>query len=576
MTSTASLLRKLALACACGLLFQSVPAEAAPRSTKPAARKGKAAEPNDPKAVKAKALFLSGLDKYDKGEYALALKDFLAAQELTPRKSIQLNIARTHRALGDADSARQAYMALIRDYADGLLSGQELTGQEREEAEQEVTNACRKLVDAAEYARALTALSAAREILKGKAARPIAVLLGRTYEAREDDGAAYRVYSDLLDQDGELADAKLRMTDKERGDTTLALERVRRRTAAVRGRVRPSGARIRMIDPPVGPGYEDTIDPETFERGLREKVGKHTYEFSKAGYVTETRVVDLTPDSSMRLDVTLRPKPIDAFAFPPSDGRAAPAPTPPPFPAQPTWAAPAPSPPPSPPPPPAYVRPAYRPPPPFVAESNDSTITGFFVGGGLWLPLAKTRTLTYGDQRPAGMSEGADSPFRLSFTGTPKGVATGLLLWAHPRHFTLGLNLMLQYRRFSTDFSTVGGTRLGGFTFDEFLGCLCVGGGYAHSGPQFFLGPLLGGAVSHIELDPHAPSNFGFERGHYIDLGFHLEVRYIMLRYIYLAGGLQYAFSLSSIALRQGNTPYSISFPETGMQGVWFGLGLQL
>jgi tetratricopeptide (TPR) repeat protein len=565
MQSTSSLLPKLTLVCACSLVFHAVPAAAAARSTRPT-------DPEDDASARARTLFRSALAHYKAGAYALALQELLSAQELTPRKSIQLNIARTHQALGDAESARQAYIALIRDYGDGLLSGQELTSQEREEAEQEITKGGRKLGESAEYESALTALSAAKDSVKGQSAKSIAILLGRAYEAREDDVAAFHAYGKLLERDLELSDARLRLTEKERTEVAMALERVRRRTATVKGNVRPAGVLIRAIDPRLGSGYRDTIDPEKIEQGLRQKIGKHTLEFSKAGYVTEARVIELLPDGTLRLDVTLKPKPVEApVALPEPQVTSPPSPVP---------ATPPPSlslsPPPPPPPEPAHLDTVPRiekaPPP----RDSDDTTTSFSIGGGLWLPLATSRTLSYADRRPASMSEGAASPFRLSFNGKSLGLVLGTSIWGSGSRFAMGMNLMVQYRRLATDFETVGGTRLGGITFDELLGCLCLGGGYARSGIQFFLGPLLGGAFSHFSSDANAPNGFAFDRAHYLTLGGHVELRWVFFDHVYVAGGVQYAFSFSSIAVRDSDGEYTLHYPVTGMQGGWLGLGLQL
>jgi hypothetical protein len=525
------------------------------------------------------------LSHYNAGDYALALKEFLEAQELTPRKSIQLNIARTHNALGDAESAREAYMTLIRDYADASLSEQVLTAKEREEAEQEITNACRKLFDLAEYQSARSALRAAQGAVTGKSARTIGLLLGRTLETLEDDVAAYHVYEEVLQQDTQ-SEAKLRLTEKERGEVATGFERVRRRTATVTGRLWPSGTSIRIGESRLVTDNGDVIEPADFMRGIRLKVGKHTLAFSKSGYMTENRVIELTPDDTIRVDVSLSPTPSEPVAPPVAQ---VPSPSPDTRPGGAAWerqASPYPIAPPYPPPDDHASAPAAsrsstaaettRPAAPAPEARGDATSVYFYLAGAIWEPLARTRVLAYAGEHPAGMKEGGDSPFRLSFDGVPKGATTGLVIWGSSSSFAIGFNMMLQYRRYNTDFETVGGTRLGGLAFDEFLGCLCLGGGSPRSGIQFFVGPLFGGAVARASLDPNRPRPFAIQKAHHIELGGALELRYVVAGYFYAVVGLQFTHSFSSIAVQDTGGSSTLAFPVSGMQGVWLGLGLQL
>lgn len=307
----------------CVFALHGLPSVAAARSNKAAASTNDATAPDSDDA-KAKMLFRSALEHYASGNYPLALKELLAAKDLKPRKSIQHNIAKTYLVMGEKELARQAYMDLIHTYGNGngLLSEQELTSQERDEAEEEIANACRGLVDSAQYRNALSALMAARQTVTGKAAKSIALSSGRTYEALGDDVAALRIYGELLGANGRSSDTKLRLTEKEKSEISAAFERVRRRTATIKGRIRPMDVAIRIGDPKLGTAHAETVDPNAFEQGLRRKIGKLTLEFSKSGYQTETRTVELLPDETQRIDITLQPASTETVAsgspFPPA------------------------------------------------------------------------------------------------------------------------------------------------------------------------------------------------------------------------------------------------------------------
>src|SRR5580704_184371 len=66
--------------------------------------------------AEARKLFESGLKLYGEGSYREALAAFLRANEVSPRASIQRNIAQCHRDLKDFASAYEAYQALLSKY----------------------------------------------------------------------------------------------------------------------------------------------------------------------------------------------------------------------------------------------------------------------------------------------------------------------------------------------------------------------------------------------------------------------------------------------------------------------------
>ncbi|HTQ46101.1 MAG TPA: PEGA domain-containing protein, partial [Polyangiaceae bacterium] len=75
-----------------------------------------AAPPSPADLASAKKLFEQGLKLYNEGSYREALSDFLHANELSPRASIQRNIAQCHRDLREFAEAYDAYQVLLTKY----------------------------------------------------------------------------------------------------------------------------------------------------------------------------------------------------------------------------------------------------------------------------------------------------------------------------------------------------------------------------------------------------------------------------------------------------------------------------
>lgn len=149
----------------------------------------------------------------------------------------------------------------------------------------------------------------------------------------------------------------------------------------------------------------------------------------------------------------------------------------------------------------------------------------------------------------------------------------GFLLEAGP---AIWAYLAVQYRRFATEFQTAPGTALASLQHDEILGCLCLGGGNPASGFQFLFGTLLGGSAARIATRPEIPSTIRLTKASNVHLGFHLELRYVILRHVYLAAGLQLTFSYLNLAALDPNGKSTLYFPWGGMHGGWFGAGIQL
>jgi hypothetical protein len=76
----------------------------------------KAAAPTPADLASAKKLFEQGLKLYNEGSYREALAAFLHANDVSPRASIQRNIAQCHRDLKDFASAYDAYQTLLTKY----------------------------------------------------------------------------------------------------------------------------------------------------------------------------------------------------------------------------------------------------------------------------------------------------------------------------------------------------------------------------------------------------------------------------------------------------------------------------
>lgn len=75
-----------------------------------------AAPPTAADVASAKRLFEQGLKLYNEGSYREALSDFLHANQLAPRASIQRNIAQCHRDLREFAEAYDAYQTLLAKY----------------------------------------------------------------------------------------------------------------------------------------------------------------------------------------------------------------------------------------------------------------------------------------------------------------------------------------------------------------------------------------------------------------------------------------------------------------------------
>jgi len=75
-----------------------------------------AAPPSASDVASAKRLFEQGLKLYNEGSYREALSDFLHANELSPRASIQRNIAQCHRDLREFAEAYDSYQTLLTKY----------------------------------------------------------------------------------------------------------------------------------------------------------------------------------------------------------------------------------------------------------------------------------------------------------------------------------------------------------------------------------------------------------------------------------------------------------------------------
>src|ERR1019366_503448 len=75
-----------------------------------------AAPPTAADVASAKKLFEQGLKLYNEGSYREALAAFLRANDVSPRASIQRNIAQCNRDLKDFASAYDAYQTLLTKY----------------------------------------------------------------------------------------------------------------------------------------------------------------------------------------------------------------------------------------------------------------------------------------------------------------------------------------------------------------------------------------------------------------------------------------------------------------------------
>lgn len=82
-----------------------------------------AAPPSAADVASAKKLFEQGLKLYNEGSYREALSDFLHANELAPRASIQRNVAQCHRDLREFAEAYDAYQTLLAKYGTTMSAG---------------------------------------------------------------------------------------------------------------------------------------------------------------------------------------------------------------------------------------------------------------------------------------------------------------------------------------------------------------------------------------------------------------------------------------------------------------------
>lgn len=79
-----------------------------------------AAPPTAADVASAKKLFEQGLKLYNEGSYREALSDFLHANELAPRASIQRNVAQCHRDLHEFAEAYDSYQTLLSKYGTSM------------------------------------------------------------------------------------------------------------------------------------------------------------------------------------------------------------------------------------------------------------------------------------------------------------------------------------------------------------------------------------------------------------------------------------------------------------------------
>jgi hypothetical protein len=90
------------------------------QATPPAPASAPAAAPTKEQLAEAKKFFEQGLKLKKEGLYQEALASFLEANRITPRESIQNNLALTYRLLKDMGSAYDAYEVLLSRYGDKM------------------------------------------------------------------------------------------------------------------------------------------------------------------------------------------------------------------------------------------------------------------------------------------------------------------------------------------------------------------------------------------------------------------------------------------------------------------------
>lgn len=105
-------MRKLARAALFGVLLSATMAVSAPALAQPSSSEAGSAE--------AKRHFDVGLEAYKAGRYADALRSFEEANRLSPRESLQRNVAQTQRDLHDYAAAYEGYDKLLKVYGSSM------------------------------------------------------------------------------------------------------------------------------------------------------------------------------------------------------------------------------------------------------------------------------------------------------------------------------------------------------------------------------------------------------------------------------------------------------------------------
>ncbi len=247
-------------------------------------------------SARAKALFEEGVKHTAQGKKDLALREFLAAKAMgVQRKSIEINIARLYKEMGPVDSAIKAYAEVIQTYG-GLAAppGQELKPEELEEAENGIVSSCSRLLEDRTPHQALATLAEAAKMVGSRTAKAtLRLYTGQAYLALQEFELAFRELSGL---------DKWALTEEQRKRTSAYLADIEMRTGVLRGRVSPSGTKVKIW----GTGeVPKEIELSQFEEGVHERPGQYRIEFSKEGYSAESRFVEIRRGDSTNLDVIL-------------------------------------------------------------------------------------------------------------------------------------------------------------------------------------------------------------------------------------------------------------------------------
>ncbi len=255
-------------------------------------------------AAAAKTLFEEGVRHTAEGKFDLALKKFLAAKAMgVPRKSIQMNIARLYKTMGQMDLAITAYTELITTFGgEAAPSGQELKPGELDDVEREIADCCGKPLDSSNPDRALHVLTEAEKVVRSRTVKAtIRLHIGRAYLARQDFELAFRVFKDL--QFWGLAEIQRKEVD-------ASLAEIQRSSGVLKGWVRTDviGSMKGTIRIQGASQEAKTIDRAQFSGydGVHERPGKYRIEFSEEGYVTETRDIEIRSGEVTSVGVILR------------------------------------------------------------------------------------------------------------------------------------------------------------------------------------------------------------------------------------------------------------------------------